>query len=113
MAADSSSKDSFAVPVEILAGRLLSSGWQKERCEQRRPTEILASQRIGLNRLSQRAGEVDAQPAVDGEETSVEGDVVGGASGQAVARIKTLGRGAVFPGFDMARQQHPLGAERR
>jgi hypothetical protein len=43
--------------------------------------------------VCQRAGEVNAKPSVDGEQAAVEGNVMGGASGQAVAGIEALARG--------------------
>jgi hypothetical protein len=47
-----------------------------------------------LNGIGQSAGEVDPQPAVDGEQAGIEGHIVGRASGQAVSEVKALGGGA-------------------
>ena len=63
--------------------------------------------------VCQRAGEVNAKPSVEREQAAVEGNVMGGASGQAVGGIEALARGAVPPRLDMARQQHALGTEHR
>ena len=58
-------------------------------------------------------GQVDAQSAVDRQHAGVEGHVVGGAGGQAVARVEPLAGGTVLPRLDMAGQQHPPGPGRR
>lgn len=108
----SGDEDSFAVPVQVFASGGLGSIRKEERFAQGWSAVVLAGQGIGLDGGGQGAGKVDAQSAVDGEHAGVKGHVVGGAGGQAVAGIKTLGRCAVFPGLDVAGQQHPGRAER-
>src|SRR5262249_24870057 len=109
----SGDEDLLSVPVEVLAGGGLGALGEGYRLAQRWRAVVLRGEWVGRGGVGQWAGEMDAQSGVDGDHAGVEGHVVGGTGGQAVARIKPLGRGAVLPGLDVASHEHPGGAERR
>ena len=80
------------MPVKVLAGGGLSTFRQEYHLPQRWLPVVLPGERIGLDGVGELPGEMDAQPAVDGEHAGVERHVVRGAGGQAVARIEPLDR---------------------
>jgi len=101
------------VPVKVFGSGDLGAWWEDQCFTQWWPPVVLPGQRVGLHGVSKRAGKVYAQPSVDGEQTGVEGDIVGGASSQAVTRVESFAGSAVLPWLDMACQQHAFAAERR
>jgi hypothetical protein len=84
------------VPVQILAARQLGLVREQDRVAQRRAPVVLPGQRIGADRVGQRAGDVDLEACVNGEQAGVEGYVVAGAGGQAVVEIQAPARSAVL-----------------
>jgi hypothetical protein len=98
--AGSCDEDLLAVPVEVLAGSL-SAGRQQQRLPQRKPPVVLPGELVARGGPSQRAGNVDAQPGV-------EGHIVGRARRQAIARSRcSLGvlsfHGLMFPASSIRR----------
>jgi hypothetical protein len=79
---------------------------------QRRAPVVLPGQRIRADRAGQRAGDADLKACIHGEQTGVEGHVVAGAGGQAVAEIQALGGRAVLPRLDMPGHEHAPSTER-
>src|SRR5947207_3434057 len=99
------------MPVEVLASRDLGACWKGQSFTQWWPPVVLPGQRVGLNSIGQRGGEVYAQPPVDRDQAGVEGHVMGWTGGQAVARVESFAGGAVLPWLDMPSQQHTFSAE--
>ena len=61
--------------------------------------------------MGERGRDVDPQASIHGQQTGVEGDIVRGAGGQAIAGIEAFGRGAVLPWLDMTGEEHASGPE--
>src|SRR5580698_11147914 len=87
----------LAVPVEVLVGRHLGTSGEQQGLQQRRPPVVLPGEWVSRSGVGQRAGNVDAQPAVHTEQAGVKSHIVGRAGRQAVARIKAFGGRAVLP----------------
>jgi 5-methylcytosine-specific restriction endonuclease McrA len=77
----SGDEDILPVPVEVFGGGSLSIIGKEQHLAQGRPSVVLPGQRVGLDGLGERAGEVDAQSPVYREHAGVEGQIVGGTCG--------------------------------
>ena len=94
-----------SVPVEVGALRWQSAGGVR----QGRPAERGVYGRVGVDCAVQVGVDVDAQPAVGGEQTGVERDGVRRARGEAVGDVQAF-TGVAFPTrLDMRSDEHPRG----
>jgi hypothetical protein len=64
---------------------------EQQGVQERRAAVVLPGEVIAADRVGQWLGDVDLQVRGHGQHSGVEGHVVAGAGGQAVARVQALG----------------------